>query len=131
MLPGVCAYVSQIDLPLPSSFQAPSIWYDEVPTPQKNPLGNWRPVEGWLVGFCPGCGRAASLSLLEQPAATAPIAALPAAFAKSRREIGVDIAILLYLPQRVCRHHQIARGRRETLCFSLSGVRQVDPMLGM
>jgi hypothetical protein len=34
ILPGVCAYVSQIEAPLPSSFHAPSIWYDEVAVPQ-------------------------------------------------------------------------------------------------
>src|SRR5215471_13522902 len=39
-LPGVCANRSQIDSPLPSSFHAPSIWYDAVAVPQKNPLGN-------------------------------------------------------------------------------------------
>src|SRR5262245_2882644 len=39
MLPGLCAYVSQIESPLPSSSHAPSIWYDDVPTPQKKPFG--------------------------------------------------------------------------------------------
>ena len=42
MLPGVWAKVSQIDGPLPSSFQAPSIWYDEVATPYRKPSGNPR-----------------------------------------------------------------------------------------
>src|SRR5262245_12275652 len=42
MFPGVCAYESQIDTPLPSSSHAPSIWYAEVPTPQWNPSGNPR-----------------------------------------------------------------------------------------
>src|SRR5579872_1212177 len=40
ILPGVCAKRSQIDSPLPSSFHAPSIWYEAVAVPQKNPLGN-------------------------------------------------------------------------------------------
>lgn len=40
ILPGVCANRSQIDSPLPSSFHAPSIWYEAVAVPQKNPLGN-------------------------------------------------------------------------------------------
>jgi hypothetical protein len=34
IFPGVWANASQIDSPLPSSSQAPSIWYDEVATPQ-------------------------------------------------------------------------------------------------
>src|SRR5262249_9617946 len=42
ILPGVCANVSQIDLPLPFSFHAPSIWYAEVAVPQKKPVGNSR-----------------------------------------------------------------------------------------
>src|SRR5262245_11597226 len=32
--------VSQIDTPRPSSVAAPSIWYDDVETPQRKPLGN-------------------------------------------------------------------------------------------
>ena len=32
--PGECANVSQIDRPLPSSFHAPSIWYEARATPQ-------------------------------------------------------------------------------------------------
>src|SRR5262245_28039296 len=39
ILPGVCAYVSQIDGPLPSSFHAPSIWYADVATPHKKSFG--------------------------------------------------------------------------------------------
>ena len=42
MFPGVWAYVSQIDGPLPSSFHAPSIWYEAVATPQWNPSGKRR-----------------------------------------------------------------------------------------
>src|SRR5262245_66535116 len=42
MFPGVWAYVSQIDTPLPSSSQAPSTWYDAVATPQWKPSGNVR-----------------------------------------------------------------------------------------
>ena len=42
IFPGVCAYVSQIDGPFPSASHAPSIWYDEVATPQRNPSGNRR-----------------------------------------------------------------------------------------
>src|SRR5215469_5236569 len=40
ILPGVCEKRSQIDSPLPSSFQAPSIWYDAVAVPHQKPLGN-------------------------------------------------------------------------------------------
>src|SRR5579872_4628488 len=46
ILPGVCANRSQIDSPLPSSFHAPSIWYEAVAAPQKNPLGK----ETWAGG---------------------------------------------------------------------------------
>src|SRR5262245_27822618 len=42
MFPGVWAYVSQIDRPLPSSSQAPSVWYDDVATPQWKPSGKRR-----------------------------------------------------------------------------------------
>src|SRR5262245_50547858 len=44
MLPGVWAYRSQIDSPFPSSFQAPSIWYEDVATPHLNRSGNLRPA---------------------------------------------------------------------------------------
>src|SRR5258708_34973013 len=39
IFPGVCAKWSQIDSPLPSSFHAPSIWYEAVAVPQKKFLG--------------------------------------------------------------------------------------------
>ena len=45
IFPGVWANVSQIDSPLPSSFHAPSTWYDEVATPQRNPSGKRRTEE--------------------------------------------------------------------------------------
>lgn len=35
-----CVMWSQIDSPLPSASQAPSVWYELVPTPNLNPLGN-------------------------------------------------------------------------------------------
>lgn len=35
-----CVMWSQIDSPLPSTSQAPSVWYELVPTPNLNPLGN-------------------------------------------------------------------------------------------
>src|SRR5262245_49578806 len=40
MRPDVCEKRSQMDSPLPSSFQAPSTWYDAVAVPQLNPPGN-------------------------------------------------------------------------------------------
>src|SRR5579863_5404130 len=40
MVPGVCEKRSHTDSPLPSSFQAPSIWYAAVAVPQKKFLGN-------------------------------------------------------------------------------------------
>src|SRR5437588_7287255 len=40
IFPGVCAKRSQIDSPLPSSFHAPSIWYEAVAVPQEKFLGN-------------------------------------------------------------------------------------------
>ena len=42
MFPGVWVYVSQIDSPLPSSSHAPSIWYEAVARPQRNPSGKRR-----------------------------------------------------------------------------------------
>jgi hypothetical protein len=45
MFPGVWANVSQIDRPFPSTFHAPSIWYEDVATPQWNPSGNRRSAE--------------------------------------------------------------------------------------
>lgn len=38
-----CVKWSQIDSPLPPSFQPPSIWYDELPTPKTKSSGNLRP----------------------------------------------------------------------------------------
>ena len=38
-LPGVWAKRSQIDSPRPSSFVAPSIWYEAVAAPQRKPRG--------------------------------------------------------------------------------------------
>src|ERR1700686_4115938 len=46
ILPAVCAKRSQMDSPLPSSFQAPSIWYEAMAVPQKNPLGKAMSAEG-------------------------------------------------------------------------------------
>src|SRR5262245_41201229 len=80
MFPGVCAYVSQIDGPLPSSFHAPSIWYAEVAVPQKNPLGNSRAVG--LAGSAP-VARAVCAAACVAPDEASVAAA--AAFATSRR----------------------------------------------
>src|SRR4029078_7306889 len=38
--PGVCENVSQMETPRPSSFTAPSTWYDAVADPQRKPFGN-------------------------------------------------------------------------------------------
>src|SRR5260370_6203053 len=46
IFPGVCAKRSQIDSPLPSSFHAPSIWYEAVAVPQKKVLGKAISEEG-------------------------------------------------------------------------------------
>src|SRR6266850_3741712 len=35
-----------MDSPLPSTFQAPSIWYDAVAAPQMKSLGNWAESDG-------------------------------------------------------------------------------------
>src|SRR5262245_16607651 len=55
MFPDVWAYVSQIDMPLPSSSHAPSIWYEDLATPQWKPSGNERPLTPPRLG---GSGRA-------------------------------------------------------------------------
>src|SRR5512140_2105953 len=39
MVPGLWVKRSQIDGPRPSSFTAPSTWYDEVAVPHRNPFG--------------------------------------------------------------------------------------------
>src|SRR5262245_56259422 len=95
MCPGSCVYVSQIDRPLPSSFHAPSIWYDEVATPQRNPAGKVR-AAACPAGLAACCGRPAGASDVEQPAAAAAIEA-DAAFAKSRRDTDVDMVVLRQL----------------------------------
>ena len=41
ILPGCAVKVSQMLGPLPSSSDAPSIWYDAVLVPKRNPGGNW------------------------------------------------------------------------------------------
>jgi hypothetical protein len=40
ILPGSAVNVSQTLGPLPSSSQAPSIWYDAVLVPNRNPAGS-------------------------------------------------------------------------------------------
>src|SRR5215470_14859743 len=61
MFPGVWANTSQINGPFPSSSQAPSIWYEDVATPQWNPSGNRRSAEAGdpaaraVIGTSPSC----------------------------------------------------------------------------
>src|SRR5262245_10577301 len=110
MFPGLCVYVSQMDRPLPSSFHAPSIWYDDVPTPQKKPFGNWRLIEGWAAGFSCDCARAVSGSDREQLAA-APSEADAAAFAKSRREMCLDMVCFSLSKDATRRMRMIRSGR--------------------
>src|SRR5215831_10410645 len=93
MFPGACVYVSQIDRPLPSSFHAPSIWYDDVATPQKNPGGNVRPVDAWPAGLLACCGWPAGAFDAEQLAAAAAIDADTASSANSRREMDFGMAV--------------------------------------
>src|SRR5207248_151869 len=54
MLPGVCANVSQMDGPRPSSWTAPSIWYAEVAVPHRKPSGNDRGRGAVMGGFLGG-----------------------------------------------------------------------------
>src|SRR5262245_51900797 len=90
MFPGVCAYVSQIDGPLPSSFHAPSIWYAEVAVPQKNPLGNSR-----AVGFSGSVPVARIVCAATCVALDEASVAAAAAFATSRR---LKCVLMDYLP---------------------------------
>jgi len=59
-LPGSSAYTSQIWGPLPSSFQAPSTWYEDVAAPQTKPGGN---LTTWCLSLC----KAQTLSGLARP----------------------------------------------------------------
>src|SRR5690606_41563593 len=49
MRPGVCVKVSQIERPRPSSSTAPSIWYDAVDIPKRNPASNWGSSDGSVM----------------------------------------------------------------------------------
>src|SRR5215510_15501702 len=94
MLPGVWAYVSQIDLPLPSSFQAPSIWYDEVPMPQWKPSGNVRVAWGEaLARTLVDCADAWPPNV----AMGRPMAAAPASLTESRLLSSVSLAFIASL----------------------------------
>src|SRR5262245_33473924 len=83
-----------MDMPLPSSFHAPSIWYEDVPTPQKKPCGKVR------LSSCPELSFPSSFSLTgagevqlpRSDVAEMPSAVAPESFMKSRRLNGRDLA---------------------------------------
>jgi hypothetical protein len=49
--PAVCENVSQMDIPRPPSWTAPSTWYEAVAEPHRNPFG--KVANGFVDGF--GC----------------------------------------------------------------------------
>src|SRR3712207_1048498 len=63
-LPGVWEKVSQIEGPRPSSSTAPSIWYEAVAVPHRNPSGNRTIFSSLSVSLAGGASRFAPRRVL-------------------------------------------------------------------
>src|SRR3712207_2016073 len=64
--PGVWEKVSQMEGPRPSSFTAPSIWYEAVAVPHRNPSGNRTIFSSLSVSLTGGAGSLALRRILRE-----------------------------------------------------------------
>src|SRR5436305_6281676 len=81
-LPGVWQNVSQIDGPRPPARTAPSIWYEEVETPNRNPAGN---EAGMLASRFAALPLAMARTTAPRPGASPPTLWFPARAGKGPR----------------------------------------------